>query len=220
MRLMEPSEAIEHTKALRGSWMNLNSDILLLWTDDNSNYAGVFFQGDLAPRVAIIDHEETEDTPRFFSVESFEAARNAGIDQDQPWYEFLPDYPVTSAEYPMHDTDRELALKYLADYRRRPDKARHLAFYALNLLPPGDTPIVCEFLWSDDMWVQERVCAIIGHRRYAPATQDLHEMALRGSHNGRIAAILALKKIRSPDARECLASLKRDLGDSFAPYFR
>ena len=222
MRLMEPAEAVQETLALRSSWLQLNSDLLVLWTDDNSNYAAVFMRGDLAPRVALLDHDETEYTPCFFSPVSFEAAQRRGAKGEKAWCELTQDYPVTSPEdYPLLDLDRALGLKYLAEYLAHPkDEHRQLAFHAMNLLPFSEAHRIGPLLRSNDMWVQERACRTLGKRRYEPAIDALYQIALRSSHNGEIAAILALQQMESTKARDLVANLKKVKGKGYAPYFR
>ncbi len=58
-----------------------------------------------------------------------------------------------------------------------------------------------------------------GLREYAPAVEDLFEVARRGSHNGRIAAVGALKRMKDGPAKEHFGRLRELLGDSYAPYF-
>jgi hypothetical protein len=54
------------------------------------------------------------------------------------------------------------------------------------------------------------------------ATHEAQVVSLlvrRGQHNGRIAGIVALKRIGSPDARIALDSLRQELDDGFSAYF-
>lgn len=220
MRLLPPEEATRETKLLRQSSLELDPDILILWSDDHSNYGGVYFRGRLAPRVVLIDHEEPELTPHYFSVESFVAARRNGAADGLSWYELPTDYPVLSAtQYPLLESDRELALEYLEAFRQDPESIES-AFHALNLLPPHDFHLIRELVWAEDMWIQERACEIIGRRNYEQAIDDLYQVALRGGHNGRVAAILALKRMSHPSARARLNDLRHRLEPRFAPYFR
>jgi len=219
MRVMAPNDAVSATQTIR-KFTPLSTDLLLLWTDDNSNYAGAYVTGPLAHRVALIDHEDPEDTPQFFSVESFEAARRVGMTANTAWYEFVTDYPVTADwDYASRLSDQELAMKYLESYRKDPHTRRNHVFYALNLLPPSETALLVPLLWTDDMWVQARVCEVLGCRRYRPAIDQLAKVATDGLHNGKIAAIAALRRMRCPEAHHKLEELKRKMGEGFGPHF-
>ncbi|GAB6620822.1 MULTISPECIES: LacI family transcriptional regulator [Bacillus cereus group] len=46
------------------------------------------------------------------------------------------------------------------------------------------------------MWVQERAAEILGFHRYAPAREKLNWVKEHGQHNEKMAAELALKRIR------------------------
>lgn len=223
LRFLPPAEAVSTNSELRASWLRLDPSIAVFWTDDHSNYAGVFVDGDLSGRVCLIDHEEPVDWPRYRSVDSLchrivEAWRHG-----QDWYEMPTDYPaVVAALDPLVGQDRLLARGYLARYAENPEDehCQHLAFHALHLLPPDDTTLLLPLLQSSDMWLQARACEVLGLRRFAAAAEDLHAVALHGAGNGKIAAILALKRINNRDSSRLLRDLRRVLGDRFDPYFR
>jgi hypothetical protein len=70
------------------------------------------------------------------------------------------------------------------------------------------------------MWVQEQTCRLLGVRRHHQAMPPLVDVARNGQHNGKIAAIIALKHMRTHEADTALHHLERELGLAFAPYFR
>ncbi len=89
-------EAIEtHGFTKQFGWAQ--KGLCLFWTDDNSNYAGAYVKGPLAPRVCLVDHEEPDIPPAFRSPESFVRALHVGADEDLDWYELPRDYPVLGA---------------------------------------------------------------------------------------------------------------------------
>ncbi|MEM9353066.1 MAG: hypothetical protein AAGA92_08635 [Planctomycetota bacterium] len=221
MRLLTVAEAVQATLDIRAFYTDLSTELLFLWTDDNSNYAGVYTAGDLAPRVAILDHEEPDATPAFFGIESFRSTRQLAAQEGLSWYEFSTDYPVRVEEdYPLAQADIALGVQYLKRYQDQPENNRSLAFYALNLLPTSHMGMTRDLLFSKDMWVQERACEVVGMRQHAPAIDDLESVAREGLHNGRIAAIIALESIGTTEANAKLRTLSRELGPNYLPYFR
>jgi hypothetical protein len=64
LRLLTPTDAARDIVALRQFGVPFEDHELgTFWTDDNSNYAGVFASGSLAGRVFKLDHEETRPEP-------------------------------------------------------------------------------------------------------------------------------------------------------------
>lgn len=221
LRLFSPMEAARTIVALRGHGVPFDDDELgTFWTDDNSNYAGVFASGPLSGRVFIIDHEETSSEPCWRSVESFYDAlldaRDAGLD----WPELATDYPrELTDESPEDDA---LASWLFTLHEEQPDSpARQRAVHrALALSSAAHADQVMSLLRSDDMWVQERAVQILGHWRWDRATAAIVDVVRNGQHNGRTAGILALKRIGSHDARAALIFLREELGDELGPYLR
>jgi len=220
MRLLQPEEAVAETVDLRDSWFRLPQEILVLWTDDNSNYAGCHVNGDLAPRVVLIHHEELDYAPKFHSPSSFQAARRAGYGSERAWVELPTDYPVRSGrEYPLLEADRELAFAFLKAYEVNPGNSTS-AHYALQLLPYSETEMIFPLLDSDDMWVQEHACNVLGVRQYSAAIDHLRRVAIDGKHNGRIAALRALSGMSSPEARRVVTELRSVVPPEFHLYLR
>ena len=181
------------------------------WTDDNSNYCGLYVGGRLKGRLCVFDHDAPDLTPRFRSLRSFWHhwldAHRRGVE----WHEMGFDYPPSAPGGDPADTgrDRADARWYLqvADNAETEDERNAAPFYAMALAPHEDHDTVLRFAWHEDMWVQERACQQIGLRRYAFAVPLLREAAVRGMHNGRTAARIALARIATPEALDALVSL-------------
>jgi len=219
MRLMRMAEVLDTNGAIRREWPDLLPDgAAVFWTDDNSNYAGAFLSGGLSPRVFTLDHEEPGTTPTFRSARTFVTELLAGAERDGDG--LTPDYPsLVSRGDPSQQADRELGESYLQVYLHdATDTAA--AFVAIALLPPEDTGRLVPLLKSTDMWVQEQACRLMGLRRYADAVEQLVDVVRGGMHNGRIAAIGALRRISTRRAAEALRVLQGELGRAYEPYFR
>lgn len=208
MRLLSAAEVVRETTAVRevqpeflepGAW--------LFWSDDNSNYAGIFLQGVLAPRAFVLDHEEPDPTPRFFDVRSL--LRHLVSGAGDIVGEDLRDYPATEELGPSPAEDRELGRRFLSEHAAAPDDSRS-AFAALALLPPQDAELAVPLLRSPNMWIQERACVLLGRRRYEPAIPELLQVARGGMHNGKGAAVRALQQMSTPAAEAALQALKAE----------
>jgi hypothetical protein len=216
-----PRRAARTNVALRDSGVPFDDHELgTFWTDDDSNYAGVFASGPLSGRVFIIDHEETSSEPCWRSVESFYDAlldaRDAGLD----WSELVTDYPrEPTDESPGDDA---LASSLFTLHHAQPDSpaGQRAAHQALALSSATHADQVMSLLRSADMWIQERAVQILGHWRWDPATAAIIDVVRNGQHNGRTAGILALKRIGTHDARTALAALREEFGDTFSAYLR
>lgn len=218
MRSLSSADVIRDSAAIRNAFPGtLAPETAVFWTDDNSNYAGVFLSEPLSHRVFFLDHEEPDDSPRFRSVHSLVSALVANPDRD--WCELSSDYPFRQGRDAFAIDDRTLSHFYLEQYRDNPVDRRK-AFIAMALLPLGDTGLVLPLLKDADPWVQERACETVGFHGYAPGIALLADVARTGHGNGRIASIRALQRIGSREARLVLSDLSKELGEAYAPYFR
>jgi hypothetical protein len=221
LRLLSPTEAAQAVVALRGFGVPFEDyELGTFWTDDNSNYAGVFASGRLAGRVFKVDHEETSPEPCWRSVESFYDALLDARDAELDWSELATDYPRDPSD--LSPTDDALASRLYALHRDQPASpaGQRAVYQALALSSATHAEQVVSLLKSDDMWVQERAVQVLGHWRWESAVAGVVEVVRNGQHNGRVAGILALKRIGSRDARVALYSLRWELGDAFTVYFR
>ncbi|MEV6930262.1 hypothetical protein AB0M46_38070 [Dactylosporangium sp. NPDC051485] len=220
LRLMSPSEAAGTITALRDFGVPFDDrELGTFWTDDNSNYVGVFASGDLAGRVFKIDHEEPSPEPCWRSVESYYDALLDARDSGLDWWDLATDYPREPADQTPEDD--ALARRLFALYHERPDSpvGQRAVHQALALSSATHAAQVISLLRSDDMWIQERAVQILGHWRWEPAVASIAEVVRNGQHNGRTAGIHALKQIGSPAAGAALRSLSQELGDSYRVHF-
>lgn len=174
--------------------------IVPLWTDGHSNYIGLYVKGPLAYRVCYLDHEETDVSPAFRSVESFVEVLDKQREAD--WEDLTKDYPV-SGSYSTNEEERAADLKsidelhvMINDVQDDEDQRRQYLFSLMALTSYNNLDSLLPFLADEDMFVQERACEIMGFHRYKPAYEKLKEVAEHGSHNGKLAAKRAISGMR------------------------
>lgn len=198
----------------------IDHGVIAFWSDDNSNYAGVYVRGPLNGRVCFLNHEDSTDiAPSYRSVSSFLAANLSGIRQgsnELDWREMGTDYPVCR---PAESAKAKNAIeqdaivarsiqRLLEDTPKSTDHEQwertHYAFCIMALLPFEDTATLFGFARDEDMFIQGRACEILGCRRVKEAVPLLADIASHGSQNGQISAIKALGEIGT---EECLKHL-------------
>jgi len=196
IRLLSFEEAMEVYLYLHED-VNI-SEVFPLWTDDNSNYVGVYMLGPLTGKVCFIDHEEIDLSPVYPYVQTIIKALLESPESD--WYE-LPRYYPCSKE----NTDK-LQLKQdvqtinelknlLKNDELNEAKRTQYLFSIMALTPRAQLHEILPLLDGSDMWVQERAAEILGFHRYVPASEKLNWVKEHGQHNGKLAAELALKRI-------------------------
>lgn len=194
-----------HAATAEHLWTELG--VRYFWTDDNSNYAGVYLDGPLTGRVTFLDHEEPDLSPCYRSVGSFLRAHLLALEGGLSHAEMAREYPeMRDVHSPDLEDDFGLA-KVLEERFERGESdelKRFYAFAAMALTPPRHTDALLRFLDLDDMWIPERCCEIVGVRRYEPAIPRLIELTKRFQPNTGTAAVLALGKIGTP---ACVAAL-------------
>lgn len=212
-RLMSTEDVVETHRAMREEGL-VPEEIRFFWTDDQSNYAALYVSGPASGRVCVVDHEEPDTTPLFRSVTSFYRALGAAAENGQDWYELLqqPGGPETEGTPEEQAADLALAEDYFQRYAgtEDPRQRQAFAFAGMQLLPPSETSRLLDWLRSEDMWIQERACTLLGRRGYAEAIPALAEVARTGKHNGRVAALTALRKFGAP-AQEEVTRLRNEL---------
>jgi hypothetical protein len=200
-RLMPSSEAI----ATNAHGLDGTVGVHWFWTDDESNYVGIFADGPLAGKLRILDHDESDPAPVFRTVHAFYEAMFQAAALDRDWYEMPREYPilVPAATNLEHEDDLALALYFTAQYQAATDEEDRLrfAFCAMNLLPMEESARLIDVVWDEDMYIQARACELLGKKRYTPAIPDLVRVIHTGMPNGQTAAILALGRIGSPEAQ-------------------
>jgi hypothetical protein len=223
MRLLSPAAAADAIRSWREFGVPFEDrELGVFWSDDNGNDAGVFAVGPLRDRVFVIDHEEPSPEPRWMTAEWFYDALLDARDQERLWWgDMRTDYPRRpDRQYPPDDDD--LADDFFAIHERDPSSqaGRNAGFRALVLsVPEVHDQQVLALLDSDDMWMQERAVEILGvwgNPDGGWGRQDVIEpltnMARRGSHNARLAALAALRRIDTPEARSVRLQLRREFG--------
>lgn len=214
MRLMTADEVIEAHDGIR-QFVPLRGSAPF-WRGGNGEFAAVYLTGPLTGRVYIFDYDGRNDSVSFRSVNSFVDSLNAGAAEGADWFDLQADYyvfneyfirgagvckPATEEELA---SDSEAAAALRAEYASAAiEDERDDHHYALNIMgltPPLKTVSILDFLDSNDMWIQERACQIMGHRRYEPVIEKLGTIARGGTTNGRGAAIDALGRIGTPQA--------------------
>jgi hypothetical protein len=178
MRLMRPEEVIEDAEVLRdcADTYSPSAAARYLFTDDSSNWVGVFVRGRLTGKMTILDHEEPEQDPRFRDVSSFldkliDAARR-GLD----WPDMDTDYPLgPDSDETLVAEARPLAHHYLARYRAATStrKAVTAAGKALHLLPPDEWATLRELLASPHQYVRYMTLKVAGCHRATALVRDI-----------------------------------------------
>lgn len=221
MPLMPPGDVADSFDMLR-DFANLRGSVPFFrgW---NTEYAAVYLAGPLSGRVYFWNYDGRHDSIAYRSITSFVDAMVAIGQAQQDWYAAPPDYYVPT-QYFQHGTgicrpadaadiqsdanarDALRAEYETADIRDERDD-HHYAFNIMALTPPEETASILEFLDSDDMWIQERACEVLGIRQYAPAIDRLADLAVNGLPNSRTAAPIALGRIGTPESRKALSAL-------------
>ncbi len=210
MRLMSLEEVLEfHKVVLEYGWDLWG--LRVFWTDDNSNYAGLYITGPLAGKVCWIDHSEIDPTPVYASVRSFLRTQWEALSEEIDWGEFPRDYPALQ---PSSDPERiaqdEQILQTLWPLYEvsEEDERIYNAYCILALTPFEQIDTLLAFTYDADSEIQARVCDILGQRRYEPAIDRIVEIVRHGAYpNDPGAAIRALGNIGSEAARARLLEL-------------
>jgi len=190
-------------------------------TDNNSNYIGYFYTGPLKGKICFINHEETDLSPGFRSVNNL--IQEILSKPDCEWLELSLDYPEEARnDLNLHEDLEtiELIKKNIADNKINDDYRQQLMYALISITPFSCTEDLYKYLKSDDMYIQEKAVNVIRKRRYKKAADKLFDIAKNGMHNGKISAICALKEINTKETSDMLKELERILPKGYQPYFR
>jgi hypothetical protein len=142
MRLMTPDDIVDTHRLLFAKdgkeTYGPSTDARYLFTDDNSNWAGIFTKGPLVGKITLLDHEDSWPIPHYFDLASFAAALGAGSRKE--WQEMQRDYPLrTSAPKARLAESEGWARTYLARAAKSKNaiKALTMVKLALQVLPPS-----------------------------------------------------------------------------------
>ncbi|WP_247739028.1 hypothetical protein [Bacillus sp. 165] len=197
VRLLSFEEAAEMYSYLKED-VNI-SEVFPLWTDDNSNYVGVYMFGLLTGRVCFINHEEIDLSPVYPNVQTLIQTLLENPESD--WYELPRYYPQPKEHTDKLQLKQDVqAIEELKNLLKNPEldeeKRTQYLFSVMALTPYTQLHKIIPLLEDSDMWVQERAAEILGFHRYIPAREKLNWVKEHGQHNGKMSAELALKRIR------------------------
>jgi hypothetical protein len=221
-RPMPIGEVLETRATMEGLGYNLSAvgTVILFWTDDNSNYLGVYMDGLLRGWLVCLDHEEPMLTPAFRSLGSFMTSLLASAPgiafEDGAAYD-LPgvprQIPAIQDDPKQMAADRELvsAFRRLYEHEHDDDARRLYAMCAICLTPVADTDQVLSFLDDQDMWTPESAVRILELRHYKEGVEQLEKLAQDGFPNGDSAAMRQLIRMGTNRSREAVSRLTRCL---------
>lgn len=221
MELMPPEEIEEFLEdlPLQFDLENVHGECAL-WRDWNGGMAVVYLQSPLFGHVSMRDHLYVFNPipVAYRSLQSFFESMEEAAKSDLDWYQAPTDYYIDT-EYYVNGTaickppteediafDRKVVRQLRAEYQAAEISGEmELQFYCENIIgitPPYDTADILELMDVDDMYVQAHACDVLGNRKFQPAITRLGEMARTRCGNGQTAAVGALGKIGTPEARE------------------
>ncbi|HWB08560.1 MAG TPA: hypothetical protein VG826_05025 [Pirellulales bacterium] len=218
-RLMPIAEVIEIQRAMQGIAFPTVGEVLWLWTDDNSNYCGIYIDGLLSGWLCVLDHEEPMLTPAFRSVASFvrqlwsETAREDGKHGACDIPRLLREIPQTAADPKNREKDWELSRLFLQRYRGSDDEdlRRLFAFCSICLTPLEDTERAKLFFTDPDTWTPEAAVRLLELRHWRGAVDELETLAREGTPNGDSAAMRLLVRMSTNQSRRAISRLKQTL---------
>jgi cell wall assembly regulator SMI1 len=115
--------------------------------------------------------------------------------------------------------DNALFDELVRRYRNARDAAgQRLALRALRVCNTDRAQAVIGLLNGADMAVQEEAARLLGRWRWRAAVVDLKRVALTGTHNGRIQAMLALRAMPWDEATAAREELRVRLDATWRPY--
>jgi hypothetical protein len=222
-RLMPVAEAIEETRKLEEFMGNRSraGQIAWLWTDDESNWVGVYTSGPLRGWLLLFEHEEPTCTPVWRGVESFlvrwldsavgmatgkeEALDLAMVPAELPLNQESPEHTAGDAALA-----RECAELYEREDKEKEGRRRFWARCAMTLTPPSQTASITRFLADPDMWTPETAAGLMNQRGYEGAVAELEALVRGGVPNGAGAAAHCLASFKGAAGREAVDRLARD----------
>lgn len=221
-RLMPAEEAIEFNATIGSLWEQTRTPgrVAILWTDDNSNYLGVYTSGLLVGWLTVLSHEEPNMVPAFRAVEGFydrllaSAPGLAPEDCEAVDLVTVPRELPVVVDDPQHvETDRGLAATFRELYKQEndPEQRRMFAMCSMAVTPVAETSTVLGFLQDDDTWTPEAAVSLLELRRYRGGVDELQRLAREGGPNGDSAAMRQLVRMRTNSSRQAIENLKSTL---------
>lgn len=116
-----------------------------------------------------------------------------------------PSTPLTPTQ-----PDDEVIDSLLETYRNAPEssKGERAGLRALRLCTLERQEDVLALLTSENEFVQELAAKTLGKWQVLEAIPQLIEVALNGTHNGRIGAMVAIREMPGPEAEEAARSIR------------
>ena len=217
-RLMPVDEVMETGASIRslGDRLPAFGRIGWLWTDDNSNYCGIYIDGPLKNWLRVLDHEDQMLAPAFRSISSFTARllNEARKPDEQSLACDLPslerDIPELIPHSESEAYDMLLASKFMEQYRGATDEGmrRLFAFCSICLTPFERTEDVLSFFQDPDMWTPEAAVRLLEARQWTSCVEQLEILARDGRPNGDSAAIRLLVRMDTEHSRRAIARLR------------
>jgi hypothetical protein len=143
MRQMLAREVVETHRLLvdMTDTYDPSPDARYIFTDDNSNWAGVFVTGKLRGKITLLDHDDSWPIPHFFSLDSFGAAMVVAAKKGLDWTKIRTDYPLTGATAGKQKRQALAQWAEILDKARTADAVKAIGHVksAFQLLPPEET---------------------------------------------------------------------------------
>ncbi|MGG4502054.1 HEAT repeat domain-containing protein [Paenibacillus polymyxa] len=130
--------------------------IIPLWTDDHSNYVGLYVEGPLAYKLCYINHEETDLSPMYRSTASLIAELEQNPELD--WEQLRKDYPSDndiSTEQLAEDIRcmHELQAILEKDSSMEDDVRCQLLYSLMAITPVSEADSLLPYVDDEDMYV-------------------------------------------------------------------
>jgi hypothetical protein len=218
-RFMPIQETIEtHVAMAHVTELPTVGHIAWLWTDDNSNYVGIYTSGLLDGWLTVLIHDEPMLVPAYRSTTSLMTKLMAQLEEDPgdnhcSSYFVDRDVPVNEDDARYMEEDRKLVSAFRYSYANEsdPDLRRLYAHCAICLTPRADTGDVVSFFTDQDMWTPEAAVRLLELRRFNSAVDELERLARDGFPNGDSGAMGCLVRMNTNAAREAIKNLEREL---------
>ncbi|MHC5215325.1 hypothetical protein ACYSNR_01570 [Enterococcus sp. LJL128] len=180
-------------------------DVCFLWTDDESNYAGLFYQGPLRGKIMFLDHGNPFYVPLYKTVDSFIQRVADGSIENL----YIPELGAQSSEnkpvadFPMKaDSSSEMQQNYacskillgqLSQSLNEDDYAQ-IAFQAFYLMPKEHLYELLPFLDNENMYILQELPYLFAFHNFLPARPLLEKAAEAGNNYIKSHAQNALKR--------------------------
>ena len=177
-------------------------DVCLLWYDNQSNYAGMYYRGNLRGKVMFLCHAEPNYAPLFKNISSFLANVKNGVIYDLHVpnlgvCDYPCDYPAKVLTEEEKEQNLSLAKEYLAGIKGVDDDVDvQMALKAWYLMPAKYLDLLIPLMKSGNMYIEQDIPYIFAFHNYRDAIPALREASENGSIYIKDSAKRALAEIR------------------------